>query len=106
MSITRLSAHTIRRGRVLFDGLCVVYFSQEVLPVNPAISIDPRICNGKPTIVGTRIPVTVILDQMSVVGSIDGILSLYPELTREQVVGALGYCHAVIDHTDIENMAV
>ena len=28
------------------------------------IELNPRVCNGKPVIKGTRIPVSVILDQM------------------------------------------
>ncbi len=30
--------------------------------MNSYAEIDPRVCNGKPVITGTRIPVTVILD--------------------------------------------
>lgn len=29
------------------------------------IELDPRVCNGKPVIRGTRIPVTVILEQLA-----------------------------------------
>jgi uncharacterized protein (DUF433 family) len=61
--------------------------------MNPQIQINPSVCNGKPTIAGTRLPVTVILDQMVACGSIDRLLELYPELTREQVAGALEYYH-------------
>jgi uncharacterized protein (DUF433 family) len=71
--------------------------------MNPRIHLNPRVCNGKPVIAGTRIPVTVILDQMIDCGSIDRLLDLYPELSREQVVGALQYCHELIEHTDMEN---
>ena len=71
--------------------------------MNPHIQINPRVCNGKPTIAGTRLPITVILDQMVACGSIDRVTELYPELTREQVVGALQYCHELIDRTDVEN---
>lgn len=66
------------------------------------IEIDPRRCNGKPVLAGTRIPVTVILDQLAEVGSIEELLRKYPELTRERIVGALRYCHAVIEHTELE----
>jgi uncharacterized protein (DUF433 family) len=34
-------------------------------------------------------------------GSIDRLLDLYPDLSREQVVGVLRYCHDLIDHTDL-----
>ncbi|MBL8026562.1 MAG: DUF433 domain-containing protein [Fibrobacteres bacterium] len=55
---------------------------------------------------GTRIPVTVILDQLAEVKSIPALLKLYPELSEEQVSGALLYCHSVIDHTEIETELV
>lgn len=29
------------------------------------IELNPRVCNGKPVIKGTRIPVSVILDQIA-----------------------------------------
>jgi uncharacterized protein (DUF433 family) len=70
--------------------------------MNPHVQLNPRICSGKPVVAGTRIPVTVILDQMIACGSIDRVLELYPELSREQIVGALQYCHELIDHTDVE----
>ncbi len=49
------------------------------------ITIDPRICNGKPVISGTRIPVTVVLDQLAETGSVHEVLRRYPELSPEQV---------------------
>ena len=66
------------------------------------IEINPRRCGGKPVVAGTRIPVTVVLDQLAEAGSIDEILRKYPELTRAKVVGVLEYCHAVIEHTELE----
>ncbi|MBW2209038.1 MAG: DUF433 domain-containing protein [Deltaproteobacteria bacterium] len=70
--------------------------------MNNYITIDPRICNGKPVISGTRIPVTVILDQLAETGSVKEVVQQYPELSPEQVVAALQYCHSVIDHTELE----
>ncbi|MEI6209733.1 MAG: DUF433 domain-containing protein [Desulfuromonadales bacterium] len=58
-----------------------------------------RTCNEKPVIAVTRIPVTVILDQMVETGSIENVQALYPELDRQQIVAALQYCHSVIDHS-------
>jgi uncharacterized protein (DUF433 family) len=69
------------------------------------IQINPRICNGKPVIAGSRIPVTVILDQVIETGSIENVHALYPELERQQIVAALQYCHSVIDHTEFELLA-
>jgi len=70
--------------------------------MNNYITIDPRICNGKPVISGTRIPVTVILDQLAESGSVKEVVQQYPELSPEQVTAALQYCHSVIDHTELE----
>jgi uncharacterized protein (DUF433 family) len=67
--------------------------------VNNYITVDPRICNGKPVLSGTRIPVTVVLDQLAETGSVQEVLRRYPGLSSEQVKAALRYCHSVIDHT-------
>jgi len=66
------------------------------------IEINPRVCNGKPVIAGTRIPVTVILDQLAEGDSVREITRKYPELTVEQVAEALHYCHGMIEHTELE----
>ena len=47
------------------------------------IEIDPRVCNGKPVIKGTRIPVSVILEQLAAGETWDSLLGGYPELLRE-----------------------
>ncbi len=69
------------------------------------VTIDPKVCNGKPVIRNTRIPVTVILDQLAENGSVEGVLQKYPELTFDQVTAALDYCHSVIEHTEFEPKA-
>ncbi|MBN2130051.1 MAG: DUF433 domain-containing protein [Sedimentisphaerales bacterium] len=70
--------------------------------MNDHITVDPRICNGKPVIAGTRIPVTVVLDQLAETGSVQEVVQRYPELSPDQVTAALQYCHAMIDHTELE----
>lgn len=72
------------------------------MTVNQFIEINPRRCGGKPVVAGTRVPVTVVLDQLAAAGSIEGLLRKYPELTSEEIVGVLRYCHAVIEHTELE----
>ncbi len=61
------------------------------------ISVDPRICAGKPCIRGTRILVTNILGMIAGGYSIEKVLGAYPELTREDVAAALEYASQVID---------
>ncbi|MBI1883919.1 MAG: DUF433 domain-containing protein [Chlamydiae bacterium] len=70
--------------------------------MNPCIEINPRVCSGKPVISGTRIPITVILDQLAEGLSLQALLTKYPELSLEQVTGVLRYCHSVIEHTELE----
>lgn len=70
------------------------------------IEIDPKRCNGKPTLAGTRIPVTVILDQFEAGGAIADVLKKYPELQEAQVVAAIRYCREMIEHTEAEFLAV
>jgi len=53
-------------------------------------------------VAGTRIPVTVVIDQLADAGSIQALLGRYPELTHDKVVGVLNYCNTVIDHTELE----
>lgn len=68
------------------------------------IEVNPRVCNGKPVIEGTRIPVTVILDHFASGCSMKDIQRKYPELTPHQIAAALRYCHAMIDHSDLQTV--
>ena len=65
------------------------------------ISVDPKICSGKPCIRGTRIMVKNILGMIAGGYSIERILEAYPELTREDIVGALDYVSQVIDEEKV-----
>jgi uncharacterized protein (DUF433 family) len=55
------------------------------------ISVDPDICHGKPCIRGTRIMVTVILDNLAEGLSPEEIVAEYPPLTMEDVQAAIVY---------------
>jgi uncharacterized protein (DUF433 family) len=66
------------------------------------IELDPRVCNGKPVIKGTRIPVSVILEQIAEGESWDEILAGYPELTKEDIHAALHYARASLDHIELK----
>jgi uncharacterized protein (DUF433 family) len=65
------------------------------------VEIDPRACNGKPVIKGTRIPISVILEQVAEGESWDEVLSGYPELHKEDIQAALFYATASLDHMEI-----
>ena len=66
------------------------------------IEMNPRVCNGKPVIKGTRIPVTVVLEQIAEGESWESILAAYPELTKEDIQAALRYAKTFLDHTEFE----
>ena len=53
--------------------------------VSGRITIDEKICNGKPTIRGKRITVQTILEFLSAGESIEEILNQYPTLEREDI---------------------
>jgi uncharacterized protein (DUF433 family) len=65
------------------------------------IEIDPRVCNGRPVIKETRIPVSVILEQIAEGESWDALLAGYPELKKKDIRAALLYARASLDHTEI-----
>ena len=55
------------------------------------ISVDPRVCFGKPCIKGTRIWVSLILDMMADGVTPESILHEYPQLSDEDIRAALAY---------------
>jgi uncharacterized protein (DUF433 family) len=55
------------------------------------ITIDPRVCHGKPCIRGLRYPVDLILELLSSGMSTDEILADYEDLEREDILAVLAY---------------
>jgi uncharacterized protein (DUF433 family) len=55
------------------------------------ISVDPAICHGQACIKGTRIPVSVILDNIATGITVKEIIQSYPSLTEEATQAALIY---------------
>lgn len=70
------------------------------------IELNPRICNGKPVIKGTRIPISVILELIAEGKSWQAIHDGYPELTKDDIHAALHYAKAAIDHSELEEINV
>ena len=65
------------------------------------ISVDPKVCSGKPCIRGTRIMVKNILGMIAGGYTIERVLEAYPEPTREDVTEALNYASQVIDEEKV-----
>ncbi len=55
------------------------------------ITVDPAICHGKACIKGTRIMVSVILDNLAAGLTKEEILSSYPTLTPEAIQAAISF---------------
>lgn len=55
------------------------------------ISVDPNVCHGKACITGTRIMVSVVLDNLATGEPLERILKNYPTLKPEDVQAALQY---------------
>jgi uncharacterized protein (DUF433 family) len=55
------------------------------------IKIDPNVCFGKPCIRGTRIWVSLIIDNLAEGVGEDEILAAYPQLKSEDIRAALAY---------------
>jgi uncharacterized protein (DUF433 family) len=56
------------------------------------IVIDPDICNGQPTIRGTRIAARTVLEFLAAGDSVEDVLDEYPTLKREDVLACLVFC--------------
>lgn len=55
------------------------------------VTSDPEVCFGKPCIKGTRIWVSLILDQLADGTAEKELLGNYPQLTHEDVLAAIAY---------------
>jgi uncharacterized protein (DUF433 family) len=55
------------------------------------IMVDPNVCHGSACIKGTRIMVSVVLDNLAAGLSVDEVLHSYPSLKRESIPAAISY---------------
>ena len=62
------------------------------------IEINQQVCNGKPVIRGTRIPVSLVLERIGEEECWDAILGACPELAKEDIEAAVYCARASIDH--------
>jgi len=55
------------------------------------ISIDPKICFGKPCIKGHRVWVSLVLDHLASGWTAEQVIENYPGLTKEDVLACIAY---------------
>jgi uncharacterized protein (DUF433 family) len=56
------------------------------------------ICNGQPTIRGTRITAQTVLEFLAAGDSIEDVLAEFPALTREDVLACIGFSSELMKH--------
>lgn len=60
------------------------------------LRVDPKIMHGKVCFSGTRVPLTIFLDNMEDGMGIDEFLVNYPSITREQAQAVLRWENSAI----------
>ena len=66
------------------------------------ITVDPKICGGKPVIRGLRLPVSRLLGLLAAGETRESILKAYPYLEAEDIQEALNYAAMLADEEVIE----
>lgn len=70
------------------------YLKQKIATImkwRERITTNPNVCHGKACIKGTRIMISVILDNLAANISSEEILQSYPSLTNEDIQAAIAY---------------
>lgn len=65
------------------------------------IKVDPKVCHGKPCIRGTRIMVSVILDNLAEGLTPEQIVRDYPPLKIEDVRAAIAYASELANEEEM-----
>lgn len=60
------------------------------------ITVDPDICHGQACVSSTRIPVSVVLDNLAAGVSESEILKSYPRLSHEAIQACIAYAAEVV----------
>ncbi len=69
--------------------------------VHPFVQINPKVCNGSPVIIGTRIRIVDIAVEYEYMSyTPDEIINAHPHLKLEQVHDALSYYYEHRDEID------
>jgi uncharacterized protein (DUF433 family) len=69
------------------------------------ITIDPKICHGKPCVRGMRWPVEVVIDMLGSGMTTDEILQEHEELEREDIQACLNYAKLMVSGHSLRYVA-
>ena len=64
------------------------------------IEVNPKILGGKPVIRGTRIPVYLVLELLSVGYDFKRIMEAYPTLKEEDINAAVEYAAKIVKNEE------
>ena len=67
------------------------------LPDHPRIAVDPAVCGGRPTVAGTRMRVTDILEMLAEGVNPEQIVEDFPYVTLEDVRASLAYAASLAE---------
>ncbi len=84
-----VSIGTVRRALAIFRARLGGAMTREKLLAR--ISIDPKVCFGKPCIRGHRIWVSLILDLLADGMTVRDVINEYPQLTEPDVLACIAY---------------
>ena len=59
------------------------------------ISVDPLVCKGRACVKGTRVMVSVVLDNLAAGQTPEEIMRAYPPLAREDIQACVAYAAAL-----------
>jgi uncharacterized protein (DUF433 family) len=61
------------------------------------ITIDPAVCNGKPTVRGKRIAVQTVLEHLSAGDTLEQLLDQFPSLEPDDINACLEFAADLMD---------
>jgi uncharacterized protein (DUF433 family) len=65
------------------------------------ITTDPKILGGKPVVRGTRIAVSLVLEELAHNPDFNELLAAHPDLTRADVQACLSYAKAMVTGEEV-----
>ena len=71
------------------------------MTIGDRIEINPKVMMGKPVIIGTRIPVELILRKLSECATEKDLLDAYPRLTRNDIQASIRYAAEAVSHEEM-----
>lgn len=93
MSANAEASQKLRAGRVAGG-----YTHAMTINGHPRIAFDPAICGGRPTVAGTRVRVSDVLEMLAGGANEAEILKDFPYLSIEDIRACLAYAAGAADH--------